>query len=171
MPQLSPPWYTFWNQVNSALGNDPDITVGPLNTGSNPYGIAVNVSGSDKARALATIVQSQQTFGNVVVQVQIFYQGQQAAPIAITSAQQLVQVVQMALGGNGWFVEVQSRPLTPISKAQVIFPIFQKSVIQFYNDDLSDYYSNFNGVVASVFSEVLNGAIAGMPIYSSTAKS
>jgi hypothetical protein len=171
MPLLSPPWYTFWNKVNSALGNDPDISVGQLDTSSNPYVIKVTVSDQNKANALATIVQRNQVFGNVGVQVQILYQGQQAVPIAIGSAQQLAKVVQTALGGNGWFVEVQSRGLTPGSKQEVVFPIFQKAVIQFFNDDLSDYYSNFNGVVDSVFANVLSGAVAGIPVYNSTAKS
>ena len=171
MPLLSPPWYTFWNKVNSALGNDPNVSVGPLDTSSNPYVIQVSVSDQNKANALATIVQRNQVFGNVGVQVQILYQGQQAVPVAVSSAQQLAQVVQKALFNNAWLVEVQFRSLTPGSKQEVVFPIFQKAVIQFFNDDLSDYYSNFNGVVDSVFANVLNGAVAGIPLYNSTARS
>ena len=33
--------------------------------------------------------------------------------------------------------------------------VFTKSVIQFFNDDMSDYYRNFNGVTADVFNDIL----------------
>jgi len=46
--------------------------------------------------------------------------------------------------------------------------VFTKSVTQFYNEDLSDLYRNYNEVSAGVFREVLKEKINGIDIDPST---
>ncbi|WP_238933520.1 hypothetical protein [Brevibacillus choshinensis] len=50
-----------------------------------------------------------------------------------------------------------------------VFPVFKARVIQFFNDDLSDLFRNFNRVAAFVFRDVLRNRINRTPILFSTA--
>ena len=43
----------------------------------------------------------------------------------------------------------------PMLLRSVVYAIFKKEVIQFFNDDISDFYCNYNEVAAKVFNEVL----------------
>jgi hypothetical protein len=37
----------------------------------------------------------------------------------------------------------------------LVVPVFKPSVVQFFNDDLSDYYGNFNQVASAIYRQVL----------------
>jgi hypothetical protein len=51
-----------------------------------------------------------------------------------------------------------------------VYPVFKAKVVQFFNDDLSDFFSNYNKVAAFVFRDVLRNAINGTTIQFSTAR-
>jgi hypothetical protein len=168
--QLSPPWYTLWNEIKSSIGDDPAVTVNPLNTSQNPFIVPIAVSNNDKAVGIASIISLQHQLGNISVAVQVTNaDGQIVTPVIPSSVEELVQLVQTALNGNSWFIEVIEKQIAPTLPVTV-YPVFSKAVIQFYNDDLTDLYSNYNNVAAFVFKNVLNPAPGGIPLYSSTAQ-
>lgn len=170
-PQLSPPWYTLWNEIKASVGNDPDVKVSPLVTSSNPFVVPITVGNSDRAVALASIMAPAHQFGNITVVIQVKDGGgNPVKPITPGSPDQLAAFVKTALGGNAWFKDVVTQPLFP-GGSPVVFTVFAKAVIQFPNDDLSDLYHNYNNVVGFVFRDVLNPAPGGFPLYSSTAQS
>jgi hypothetical protein len=150
-PQLSPPWYTLWNEIKASVGNDPGVKVGPLVTSSLPYIVPITVGNHDKAVALASIMALQHQFGNISVVIQVKDgDGTPVKPINPTSADQLAELVKTALDSNGWLTQVVVQPLFPGGRA-IVFAVFAKAVIQFFNDDLSDLYHNYNNVVGFVF--------------------
>lgn len=171
--QLSPPWYTLWNEIKASIGNDPGVTVNPLVTSQHPFVVPITVTDHNKAVGVASIMSAQYTLGNITVVVQVKDgSGQIVKPVVPGSPDDLVKLMQAALTGNKWFVEVVKKAFTPLPHSPVVvYPVFSKAVIQFFNDDLSDLYSNYNNVVAFVFKLVLNPAPGGIPVYSSTAKS
>jgi len=69
----------------------------------------------------------------------------------------LSELIEVGLAKNGWFEQVVIQPLVP-GGASVAFIVFSKAVVQFFNDDLSDLYHNYNNVVAFSFKDVLNPA-------------
>lgn len=153
--KLSPPWYTFMNEVKHTLGSDSLVKVGDLNTSSSPFILPVTVANEAKAKALAAITKPFATIGNVVVKVEISYNGTLITPEAPTSAAELLAVTETALKGNTLYVRAQESAMYP-GGPTIVWPVFTKSVIQFYNDNLADLYSNYNGVTAAVFANVLN---------------
>ncbi len=171
--QLSPPWYTLWNEIKASIGNDPGVTVNPLVTSQHPFIVPITVTDNNKAVGVASIMRSQYTLGNITVVVQVKNgSGQIVQPVVPSSPDDLVNLAKTALTGNKWFVEVVKKAFSPLPHAPVVvYPVFSKAVIQFYNDDLSDLYNNYNNVVAFVFKDVLNPAPGGIMFYSSTAKS
>lgn len=166
--ELSPPWYTLWNEIKASIGNDTAVTVNPLDTKSSPYLVPITVADHDKAVAIASVMALRHQMGNITVDVQVKdREGRIVSPEIPESVEKLAEMVKKALGDNTWFVEVVVKPLF---MREVVFVVFKKAVIQFFNDDLSDLYNNYNNVVAFVFRDVLNPAPGGISIICSTDK-
>ena len=166
MARLSPPWYTYYNFIKESIGSDPWVKVLDMTEMSGAqYIITSQARRIEKARALATILTLRQTFGNIVVDIEILHNGNGVSPYEppLTNAE-LLRIFNQALGTNSYFRNVRLGGLV----AESIFPIFKKEVIQFFNDDISDFYQNFNGVASNVFVEVLRPDIYGTNINPST---
>lgn len=168
--KLSPPWYTFWNKVKATIGKDPSVTVGQLQTGSTPYVIPITTANAAKAQALANILKPFIHIGSLVINVQVSVpNGQPLKPQTPANPQQLFDMTKTALTGNTLLSSVQKQAIFP-GGPDVVWPIFTPSVVQFPNDDLSDFYHNYNGVASDVFKDVLNLNPGGLYLYPSTNK-
>jgi len=166
--RLSPPWHTHYNFIRESIGSDPCVKVSDMAEASRfQYIIQIQAHSEEKARALATILELRQTFGKIIVDIEVLYKGRGVSPYEPPlTAGDLVRVFNQALGTNTYFTGVKPGGVAAVS----IFPIFKKEVIQFFNDDISDYYNNFNGVAADVFAKVLRSNIYGTNINPSTAQ-
>lgn len=170
---LSPPWITFANQVKFTVGQDPNVRVGNLRSIGSNYLLLITVRSLSRARALATIIQNSVQFGNVKVTVLIkTCTGQTARPYSTTSltASQIAQLYRIALSTNTLFSFVTTRSITPQVGSLSVFPVFKKKVVQFFNDDLTDLFNNYNNVAAFVFQAVLKNTINNIAINFSTAE-
>lgn len=108
--------------------------------------------------------------GSWALRVQVLDQGgQPVSPVVPQSAEQLAGLVRTAFANNPLFVDVHTRPLT-MGGRLAVFPIFSKAVVQFPNDDIGDWYFNFNDVAAKSFGNVLEGAPSGIILSVSTDK-
>ena len=63
-----------------------------------------------------------------------------------------LELYEDAFTGNPLFEQTKVRSLAGISFE---YCIFKKTVIQFWNDDLSDYYGNYNGLPTDIAKDVL----------------
>ena len=153
--KLSPPWITYFNFLKHSVGNDPCVDVLDIEEATEDfdYLVKINVKGRERAAALATILNPCKEFGNVIVRIKIMRCGREVEPIECPQdLTGLARVYKDAFCTNRYFNEVK---IIKIFGASLLFPIFKKEVIQFFNDDISDYYNNYNGVAADVFAEVL----------------
>jgi len=167
--KLSPPWYTFFNFLKHSIGKDRCVEVLEMKEISDSnFIIQVEVRSLKKALALADILLRCKSFGNIIVRVEVLHCGQAVKPTGqFDDICRVIEVFKDALGTNHYFECIEFRT---IFDSEVIFPVFKKEVIQFFNDDLSDLYSNFNGVAAHVFSEVLKEQIGNVSILPSTTR-
>jgi hypothetical protein len=170
MAQLSPPWYTLWNEINSSIGNDPRVTVAPLDTSQAPYLIVIQCEERRQAISLVSLLVLNYSFGGVEVEVIVKdSDGEIVQPVVPASAHELSKWVKRAFETNHWFIEVVTRSLFPVPGSfTAVYPVFEKSVIQFYNDDLSDLFYNYNQVVAFVFRDLLQSTPGGIMLNPST---
>ncbi|MFD1884522.1 hypothetical protein [Paenibacillus wenxiniae] len=166
---VSPPWYTVWNQIHSTIGQDASVTVEPLDTSHNPYVVEIVVKDADKGAALAAILVPSYPFGGVSVEVQVVdVSGKPYQPAVAKDIQGVANLFQTALKENPLFTSIEVRPYLPIQSSQVVFPIFAATVIQFYNDNMVDFYGNYNNTAAAVFHHILLQAVNGITVLAST---
>jgi hypothetical protein len=164
---MNPPWITLWNEIDTSVGNDPAVKVAPLDESGTPYVVRVRVRSRPKAVALASLMRPRHEFGNVVVIVEVRdAKGNALTPVVPGSPDQLADLVRAAFRGNRWYRDVVVKEIL----GWRVYPVFKKRVVQFYNDDLSDLYSNYNNVASAVFTDVLEPSPGGFPLPCSTAK-
>ena len=70
--------------------------------------------------------------------------------IVLENEKQVSEVFMAAFTGNPLFTEVKS------TNFSLVGLIMTKSVVQFFNDDLKDFYGNFNGVTAQVVNDLIH---------------
>jgi hypothetical protein len=158
---LSPPWYTLYNKIANTIGADPSFKVQPMRQEGNTYIIVIVAQDGGNPYALAAVLTLSYSMGNITVQVQVLDPSgnpiRPQLPVGTDPITAVAEAVRTALRTNPYFVEV----LEPVGSLPPNFPqppvvaVFTRSVIQFYNDDLTDYYRNFNGVTADVFNDIL----------------
>ena len=154
---LSPPWFTLQKKFANTFGCDPAVTVGDLSDTSPSMVLPITVDDKKKGIALRTIIRPNFPMGNILVTTEVKNsKGECWMAIVIENEKQLQDVITDAMAGNPLFVEAKSRVLSP-STRQMGF-IMTKTVVQFFNDDLSEFYSNFNSVTAEVMPDLIHMA-------------
>lgn len=170
---LSPPWDTYYSKLKYSVGVTPGVNVGaliPIN--DSLYIVVVTVDSVPVGLALATLLKQEMQFDEVKVMVFVQdQQGTQISPIpGSLTAFEIAQLFLESLTGNAYFDNVVVRPFAP-GEPNAVYPVFKPEVIQFFDDNLADLYSNFNGVAADVFRDVMKDAISDVDIlYSTTPK-
>ncbi|MGG2063868.1 hypothetical protein [Bacillus sp. S14(2024)] len=167
--ELSPPWITYFNKIKFSIGADPKVTVGPLILDDDHYIILVTVTGNEKARAIATLLNPTISFGYMNVNVVVSNrEGQIASPFPCPLDEfEIAHYFQAALEGNLFFEDVVVKSQLP-GGPNVVYPVFKPEVIQFFNDDISNLCNTFVAVAADVFKDVIQNTICDVPILFST---
>ena len=151
---LSPPWFTLQRKLANTFGCDPAVTVGDLSETSQTIKvIPITVDDEKKGRALRTIIHPSFPMGNILVTTEVKNsKGRCWEAIVIENGKQLQGVITDAMAGNPLFVEAKLVERPPFA---IVGFIMTKTVVQFWNDDLSDFYGNFNDVTANVVSDLI----------------
>ncbi|XP_068724458.1 uncharacterized protein [Montipora capricornis] len=152
---LSPPWFTLQKKFKYTFGEDPAVHVGDLDTSREPVMfIPIVVDDKMKGESLRTLIRPSFPMGNIKVITNVTDSKRNPwKAINITTNKQLQDVVEAAFKGNPLFVKAEIKEIAP--NYTPVGLIMTKTVVQFFNDDLSDFYSNFNGVTAQVMSDLI----------------
>lgn len=139
---LSPPWITKTEELRALFGADPDIDVEYNDEAKEVIIESVNTF---KIMALQKILVPSVTFGDVTLTIKCL--------VKDGSEGDVESLIKTAFTGNPHFSQVITAP-TPYGEQ--VYALFKKEVIQFYNDDTSDYYGNWNGLSEDILRNVLN---------------
>lgn len=143
---LSSPWVTYSRKLMALFGEDKDLTV---NFDQDTYTITIESENTFKIMALEKILKPQMVFGNITVTVRCLVKNAETESVAA--------LFKTAFAGNPRVSQIQE-VATPLSTSET-YVLFKKEVIQFYNDDTSDFYGNFNGLSEDLMRDVANGSI------------
>ena len=126
--KLSPPWITFVNEVKALFEEDPEIKI---MYDEDSYTLKLFVDDTDKAAAVTKLLPEKKEFGNVVLVIEV-------VP-ANADEYEIDQIVAKAFEGNPVLSNVASFD-SPFGR--VNYAVFQKKVVQFFNDQMDDINGN-----------------------------
>ena len=147
--KLSPPWYTVYNKIKAMFEADPDITVQPMSGGDTEYTIYLDTPDSVKAVALEKILKTEYNFGNITVKVVIRVTN---GPCKQVPNGTVYDNYLDALATTPAVVDI--RHVVDMFGTKWVVIDFKKEVVQFYNDDLTDFYGNWNGLYTDIATDI-----------------
>ncbi|EFM08543.1 conserved hypothetical protein [Paenibacillus curdlanolyticus YK9] len=165
--KLSPPQFSYFREVSFSVGNDPLVRIDPLREITpGVFLITLHVQGLSKAKALATLLTRTKTFGMIRVLVRVRNAGRLVKPITRKlSPNQIEALYRTAYKTNRYFSFVTVQTGFGVTH---VYPVYKLRIIQFFNDELSDLYANYNNVAAFVFRNVSRAIVSGTGIRFST---
>ncbi len=141
-PKLSPPWITYYREVEALFKNDPNVRV-EFNEGAMEVMIFVN--GSIKAMAIERLMTQRVTFGNVELKISVF-------PANLQSADDDLELIKIAFDGND-ALKYTKTVETLLGTHR--YAVFKKDIAQFYNDNMTDLHGVTSMLYANIALDVL----------------
>lgn len=159
MPELklSPPWITFYHEVEALFAEDSDVLV---LFDEDDLTVRLIVTDEEKAKALDAIMLHNVTFGNVTITVTVKYSEPNEDKFAAK-----VRTFRKAFANNPAVTDILVAGNPIISQAG--FVMFKKEVVQFFNDDLGDPFGRKSMLFQDIAEDVMDPEHSG--IYFSTA--
>ena len=145
---ISAPWIEYLHKVNAAFGCDPGITVdaGDADASGGFLTIELLCKSFSKCEALKKVLANPGEIGGVRIDMKVTYTG--------TEHDKEVELYKTALQGNPLFNSIWETE-DPRFHCTHSFVLFNNEIVQFFNDDISDYYGCTNMVPEDLFREVL----------------
>lgn len=130
------PWVIYFKQLEAFFDKDPDVDVAYLNAKCE---VNLFVKGTAKADALSKLLPTEKTFGNVTLKINVIPANEDETD--------RFTLIKKAFAGN--------EAVSDIVEANVYgndmrYVIFEKEVVQYDNDDISD----FNGVCSTLYQDL-----------------
>lgn len=152
--KLSPPWITFFHEVEALFDKDPEIKVEYTDNEhiGNPLNprIKIYVDNEKKYDALSQLIPDMRVFGNVVCYIDI------VPANAITSTRE--QLFRDAFANNPIVEDIVV--IDDVYSYNAGYVVFSGDVVQFFNDDLTDLHGMktmlYQDIAKDVFGNVDN---------------
>ena len=152
MLKILSPWYTLYNEVKAMFAQDRDIRV-IFDDETEVKRIKLYVADNNKAAALDKLMKHEYNFGNVVVYVDIIPANTAAAETIIdTDDFTTAELYEIAFADNPALVTVGV--VHGILGFDMVYVIFKKEVVQYYNDDLSDAFGQRSTLYQEIAKEL-----------------
>jgi hypothetical protein len=141
---LSAPWYTYAKKVKAFFAYDDEITVGELEKlGNGHYSLTITVKNPAKAYALDKLVRPDTAFGETHV----------FTDVALDGVDSTEGILRTAFKGHFAVSDVATKA---VPGGNNVYLRFQPEIIQFYNDDLSDFAGNYTELIHKVAAEIID---------------
>lgn len=134
--KLVSPWEEYFNQLVAFFKEDDGVKV---EFEYDKMLIKIYVDGDAKAEALSKLLPTSKKFGNVEVGINI---------IPANTESSRVSLLRKAFEGNKAVVDIET--ISDVSSNDFSFVIFRPQIVQYYNDNLSD----FNGICSILYQDL-----------------
>ena len=141
--KLEAPWMTFRKMVKALFEGDSEIMVGEIyDDGKHDYAFDISVTSHEKYVALDRAMPKVRSFGNVTLGIYIYDEENNPDVVGL-------DVFETLFKGNPILKDIKTQPL-PDQLTTLGYVRFQPDVIQFFNDDISDYNGNLSILAADI---------------------
>ena len=145
---IQSPWVTTYNKINALFERDEDLTISPLSGDEDGvYTFTISSSNATKLNAIEKLLANNYKFGNVTLNVKFVVEDNGKDGITVAD-------LKNAFTGNSVVSKIET-VVNPVGVSQT-FVMFGREVIQFYNDDISDFFGNYNGLAEDIARELFN---------------
>lgn len=142
--KIEAPWYRFYKILVSLFANDASINIKCSDVSNEIFAINFTSVDTRKLAAIRKVIGEERQMGNT--RVLITY-SDEASPLSLDE-------FVAAFKDTGYLVDAKTAE-TPTGDP-IFFPIMKKDIIQFYNDNLNDYYGNLSLTVTDAVKEVMD---------------
>ena len=152
--RLSPPWYSYQRKVFALFGSDPQVKMRDLcQVDEANYRIDMLVCNGLKAQAIRALLPRTVQISGVTVTTRVLFP-MEHCEVRPSSQECDAQLLEDAFTGNPIFDRVGAHS-SPFGGPQIGYCIFKKQVIQFWDDDLSNYYGLHTTLAENIARDVL----------------
>ena len=148
---LEAPWETWCKELKAMFEHDNDIAVSeiyePENGMDTDYAVAVMVHNHEKFLALDRLMPRMKSFGNVTLGIDLFDEENNEVDVA--------SLFRALFKGNPIVDSIQTR--TDQTGTDWNYVLFKPDVIQFFDDDISDYNGLWSGLAEDIARDVFDG--------------
>ena len=155
---LAAPWYTFQKKVAALFEGDPQIVVGEIyrpDNGAVDFAFDIEVKNHKKFLALDRVLPKTKDFGGLTLGIALFDEEN-----VNENTDTRIGLFATIFEGNPILKDVQTAQ--DHTGTAIGFVRFQPEVVQFYNDDLSDYSRNWSGLAQDIAREVFTNDFQGV---------
>lgn len=142
---LATPWSTLYKKICALFERDDELQISELEKVDGNYTFSITSDNAVKLRSLEKLLKSEYEFGNVKLIITFVYLDAGADVITVSD-------LKNVFCGNTMVRDIVSGTLP--GGATKTYVVFSKEVVQFYNDDLTDAYGNYNGLAEDIAREV-----------------
>ena len=144
---LSPPWGTYFKTLKAVFEDDPDVTL-PDEYTEDGANVTIDVSIADpiKYLALSQLLRTEIDYGNVTVKVNL--------TCSANKTDSEYSLYKAAFTGNRRVRRFFDA--LDFTKTKHTYMLLENELVQFFNDDLTDYQGNANLLPKDAFTAVLN---------------
>jgi hypothetical protein len=140
---LSAPWHTYAKKVKAFFAYDNDVTVGDLeDLDGGEYSLTITVADPTKAYALQKIIQPDTEFGDIHVYTKV----------ALEGVEEPEKILRAAFKNHSAVADVAKKV---VPGGEVLYLQFLPEIIQFFDDDISDYSGNHTELINKVAENIL----------------
>ena len=146
--KLSPPWDTYYDELNVMFKNDPSVHVV---MDDDEYTVKLYVENPEKADALHELLQEEVQFGNVTLKVTVVpanTQNESRFTHNKNHPKYMELIFRAAFDGNSALYDVVT--VQGVFGFSACYVIFNKEVVQYYNDNMSD----INGLCSTLYENI-----------------
>jgi hypothetical protein len=136
--KLSSPWVILYKEIQAFFARDPEVKI-VYDEDENV--IRLYVDNDNKAYALSVLIPAEYDFGNVTLKIKVI----PANNFGHCSDEMLWDNVLLC---NGAVDNIKT--VTAIGGQDLRYVLFEKTVVQFYTDNLGDYY----GVASTLYQDI-----------------
>lgn len=155
--KIEAPWYTYQKKMAALFDGDSDIDIGEVmedESGEANYVISIVVSDHEKYLALERILPYNVEFGNVTLR-NIIYDAEN-----IENGSYEADLYKKLFNHNLHVQEFKT-VVDPMGTEHT-YLLFKPEVIQFFNDDISDYNGKWSGLCQDIAREIFDGNTYGI---------
>lgn len=140
--KLAPPWITYVSEVEQMFKYDPEVHVVYDNDAKS---LKLYVDEEIKADALALLLPDKKDYGTVTLTISVIPANKPDHKINYTSVE---DVYNSAFNMNPVCSFVKT--ITGIFSNNLVYVVFAKRVVQYFNDDLGDIYGQRSTLYESI---------------------